>query len=81
MKHRRFRPDLAPFTAINSLSPADLESAEPPTTLFGIRASDIERYSRVAFPMFFLTFHLMYWTMLISMSGHNVEDLIPLKTN
>ena len=80
MKHLQTSPDLCPFTAISSFNPADLETAEPPTTLWGVRASDIERYSRVAFPVLFFTFHLLYWTSLISMAGTHVEDLIPLKT-
>ena len=82
MKQKQFSPDLAPLTAITPLTPSfpTLENADPPTTLFGVRASDIERYARVAFPVFFFTFHLMYWTILISMSGHSVQDLIPLQT-
>ena len=43
-------------------------------------ASDIERYSRIAFPILFLTFHLVYWTLLISVSETQIEDLIPLNS-
>ena len=55
-------------------------AASAPTTLWGVRASDIERYARIAFPLIFFSFHLMYWTILISISGHTVEDLIAVKT-
>lgn len=41
--------------------------------------SDIERYARIAFPLVFFTFHLMYWTILVSISETVVEDLVPLK--
>merc|ERR1711962_1343144 len=54
-----------------------LDVGEPPTTLFGVRASDIERYSRIAFPLAFFTFHFMYWTILCSISEVQVDDLVP----
>ena len=41
--------------------------------------SDIERYSRIAFPLAFFTFHFMYWTILCSISEVQVDDLVPLK--
>lgn len=42
-------------------------------------ASDIERYSRIAFPVLFISFHLVYWTLLTSVSEITVQDLVPLK--
>ena len=62
------------------LTPPMAAAANPPTTLWGVRASDIERYARIAFPLIFFSFHLMYWTILISISGHTVEDLIAVKS-
>ena len=62
------------------LTPPMAPTANPPTTLWGVRASDIERYARIAFPLIFFSFHLMYWTILISISGHTVEDLIAVKS-
>jgi len=61
------------------LPAATMTCTEPPTRLWGVRASDIERYARITFPLTFFSFHLMYWTILISISGHTVEDLIVVK--
>ena len=56
-----------------------MEFGELPATLFGCRASDIERYARIVFPLFFFTFHMVYWTILVHISENTVEDLITLK--
>ena len=56
-----------------------MEFGELPATLFGCRASDIERYASILFPLLFFTFHMVYWTILVSISENTVEDLIPLK--
>ena len=56
-----------------------MEFGDLPATLFGLRASDIERYARIVFPLLFFTFHMVYWTILMSISDYNVKDLIPLK--
>ena len=79
--------DLAPLSPsscspLPRLPPAmslPMEMGEPPSTLWGVRASDIERYARIAFPLVFVTFHLMYWTILVSISELEVDDLVPLK--
>jgi hypothetical protein len=52
---------------------------EPPSTLFGVRASDIERYARIAFPLVFVSFHMAYWTILVSIAEVDIDDLVPLK--
>ena len=69
--------DRAPLTP--PIAAATLANTDPPTTLWGVRASDIERYARIVFPLIFFSFHLMYWSVLISISGHTVEDLIEVK--
>ena len=51
----------------------------PPSTLYGWRPSDLERWARIVFPVFFLSFHLLYWTILVNISEHTVEGLMPLK--
>lgn len=51
---------------------------EPPTRVLGMRASDIDKYSRVIFPIMFLTFHLMYWMIYLSISGDLPNDLVYL---
>ena len=51
---------------------------QPPTRLFGMRASDIDKYSRVIFPIMFITFHLMYWMVYLSLAGEPVDDIVYL---
>ena len=53
---------------------------QPPYQCPFQNSSDIERYSRIAFPILFFTFHLVYWTLLISVSETHIEDLIPLNS-
>ena len=51
----------------------------PPTRLWGWRPSDLERWARLVFPLTFLTFHLLYWTILVKISDRPVGHLMPLK--
>ena len=41
----------------------------PPERILGMRASDIDKYSRVIFPITFLTFHMTYWSIFLTISG------------
>ena len=61
--------------------PIDLavRQKQPPTTLCGWRPSDLERWARIVFPLFFVTFHFFYWTILINISDQPIEGLMPLK--
>ncbi|XP_023343634.1 gamma-aminobutyric acid receptor subunit beta [Eurytemora carolleeae] len=59
--------------------PPPLPPAQPPNRVLGMRASDIDKYSRVIFPIMFLTFHLMYWMIYLSISGEVPEDLVYLE--
>ena len=69
-------PLLPPQPSVPALTPA---LAQPPTRIFGMRASDIDKYSRVIFPIMFLTFHLMYWMIYISISGEIPDDVVYLQ--
>ena len=43
-----------------------------------VQASDIDKYSRIVFPITFLSFHLMYWMIYLTISDNVVEDLVYL---
>lgn len=42
-------------------------------SLFGVRPSDIDKYSRVVFPVCFVCFHLMYWIVYMHISEFLAE--------
>ncbi|XP_059079314.1 gamma-aminobutyric acid receptor subunit beta-like isoform X5 [Tigriopus californicus] len=46
--------------------------------MFGMTASDIDKYSRVFFPVTFTCFQLMYWIIYQHLSDDVVEDLVYL---
>jgi hypothetical protein len=43
-----------------------------------MRASDIDKYSRIIFPITFVSFHLMYWAIYLTISDTRVEGLVYL---
>ncbi|QQP38092.1 Gammaaminobutyric acid receptor subunit betalike [Caligus rogercresseyi] len=43
--------------------------------MFGMTASDIDKYSRVIFPVTFTCFQLMYWIIYQHLSDDVVDDL------
>ena len=47
--------------------------------MFGMTASDIDKYSRVIFPVTFTCFQLMYWIIYQHLSDDVVEDLVYLQ--
>ena len=52
---------------------------EPPgDRLFRMKSSDIDKYSRMIFLIFFLGFHLMYWSVFLTISDIVVDDLVYL---
>ena len=66
-------PLLPPVAKTPALPP------NPPTRIFGMRASDIDKYSRVVFPIMFITFHLMYWMIYLSLAGDVPDDIVYLQ--
>lgn len=56
-----------------SVTPKDINK------MFGITASDIDKYSRVIFPITFVCFQLMYWIIYQHLSDILVEDLVFLR--
>jgi len=58
---------------ISVVTPKDINK------MFGITASDIDKYSRVIFPITFVCFQLMYWIIYQHLSDILVEDLVFLQ--
>ncbi|XP_071043418.1 gamma-aminobutyric acid receptor subunit beta [Parasteatoda tepidariorum] len=46
--------------------------------LFGVSPSDIDKYSRVVFPVCFVCFNLMYWIIYLHISDVHDEGIVPL---
>ncbi|XP_071549815.1 gamma-aminobutyric acid receptor subunit beta isoform X12 [Panulirus ornatus] len=44
--------------------------------LYGCSPSDIDKYSRIVFPVCFVCFNLMYWIIYLHISDDSAEDLI-----
>ena len=64
-----------------------LQLHQPPTLLHckknlqklgGISPSDIDKYSRILFPVSFICFNLMYWLIYLNISEDMVPDLVLL---
>ena len=71
--------DLINFTLGCSPAPPPAPIGPPPERLFGMKASDIDKYSRVVFPIAFLSFHLMYWMIYLTISNEVADDLVYLQ--
>ena len=52
---------------------------KPPNKILGMRGSDIDKYSRVIFPILFISFHMVYWMIYLTISGEIPSDLVYLK--
>ena len=68
-----------------NISECDKQSAcrraEDLNKMFGISSSDIDKYSRVIFPVCFICFNLMYWIIYIKISDQIADDLVLLNSD
>ena len=60
-------------------APVHANLVYPPNTVFGMRGSDIDKYSRIVFPVIFVAFHITYWTLCLSISGQTPSDIVLLE--
>ncbi|TRY73168.1 hypothetical protein TCAL_11052 [Tigriopus californicus] len=63
---------------LQSLTPKqirDLECKKNLHKMLGIAPSDIDKYSRIFFPISFISFNLMYWIIYLHVSDEVAEDL------
>lgn len=49
--------------------------------LYGFTPSDIDKYSRVVFPVCFICFNLMYWIIYLHISDVVADDLVYIVTS
>ena len=49
--------------------------------LFGVSPSDIDKYSRVVFPVCFVCFNLMYWMIYLHISKILEDDFIAINSD
>lgn len=47
--------------------------------MYGITPSDIDKYSRIMFPVCFVCFNLMYWILYLHISDVVADDLVLLE--
>jgi glycine receptor alpha-3 len=79
---KRFDDDTAcppPPAPAPRLIPQSVVTPKDINKMFGITASDIDKYSRVIFPITFICFQLMYWIIYQHLSDTLVEDLVFLQ--
>ena len=58
-----------------------LRSKKNLNRMCGISSSDIDKYSRVIFPVCFICFNLMYWIIYIKISDQIADDLVLLNSD
>ena len=61
-----------------SLLPAPVPLQAHPEKFFGMKPSHVDNFSRIAFPITFVGFHLMYWSYYLTVSNTIVQDLVYL---
>lgn len=65
--HQQTQPQQQP--TIRQLIPIN------PNQICGITPSDIDKYSRVVFPVSFICFHLLYWIIYLHISNEFIPGL------
>ena len=91
--HHMGPPPLGPPPQLPPMPPPQMPPPPPPpppppnpecdmkdlNKMFGMTASDIDKYSRVIFPVTFTCFQLMYWIIYQHLSDDIVDDLVYLQ--
>ena len=62
----------------NSQTPQQIQCRKNLQKMMGISPSDIDKYSRIFFPVTFTCFNLMYWIIYLHVSDEVAEDLVML---
>ena len=78
MKSAQMPPQQPPPAAAPPQAPPEPGEGKDLNKLFGMTASDIDKYSRIFFPVTFTCFQLMYWIIYSHLSDDVVDDLVYL---
>ncbi|XP_059079953.1 gamma-aminobutyric acid receptor subunit beta-like [Tigriopus californicus] len=74
-----FVPQMPPNgNALANATHQQLECKKNLQKMMGISPSDIDKYSRIFFPISFISFNLMYWIIYLHVSDEIAEDLVML---
>ncbi|RWS24341.1 GABA gated chloride channel RDL3-like protein [Leptotrombidium deliense] len=80
-QRRSIDPDSQPsgpaVTASASATSGPFGRCKNPNKLLGVSPSDIDKYSRVIFPVCFVCFNLMYWIIYLHISDDGSDGLVP----
>ena len=71
-------PIMVSIPNVNNFHQVHSNVVYPPNSVLGMRGSDIDKYSRVVFPVIFFAFHVTYWTLCLSISGQLPDDIVLL---
>jgi hypothetical protein len=76
------RPQMAPQAAVvpnlAAMAPDPAACRKNLQKMMGVSPSDIDKYSRIFFPVTFTCFNLMYWIIYLHVSDEIAQDLVML---
>jgi len=71
-RHILFDSEISVPSVLSHIIPSN------PNQICGITPSDIDKYSRVLFPVSFVCFNMLYWIIYLHISNISYPDLVML---
>lgn len=69
---------MVPPPGAMGVPPVDVACRKNLQKMMGVSPSDIDKYSRIFFPVTFTCFNLMYWIIYLHVSDEVAQDLVML---